>query len=519
MPASDLAVTHTFNGGLATDFGAVADLGDAPSRAMQVPFLVRADNLFYRQNGAIRKINGINKYNSVTIESGEEIRGEFEYVKLGTGGSPTRKKVVVAGTKYLADGNDGTFVAFQTSMQDDSVPCFCVFNDVLIISTDNTSDVPKKWDQTTAADLGGSPPRFSFAVNHANRVWAAGNFAVPSRLYYSDVLDHEDWAGGGSIDIDPDDGDMITAIYVFRGSLIVFKGPNFGSIHVISGLTPSTFERTVLLRGVGAIWQNLVFPLPNDVGFMALDGTIRTISATQKFGDLELGQLSQPVNTWLQDNVALRYARKGWAATDFTRGYVLFTLPIGADTKPTTIMMMDYRFQPARFAMWPCTTAWSVARMTDPSNSDKPILYLGGNDGFVRKTQQATLGLDGVAIAMYARTPGYQYGTPNRVKTIAHIGVGLRLTGEVTMRYSVRPDRGDTSDYDIDAGAGTPLGSFVLGTDTLSGDAYITKWQDTLGTGEFRQVSYEISNTALSDQVTVEAFYAQFEQSADPNYE
>lgn len=519
MPASDLSVAHFFDGGIATDFGAVADAQIGPSRIVKVPFLTRGDNIFFEQSGAIKKIGGITKYNSSSIESGQEIRGMFDYIKLGTGGSPARKKVVFAGTKILADGNNGTFASIKSGMQDNSVPAFCVMNDTLILMTDNTSDSPQTYDQSSVAALGGTSERVSFGVQHANRFWSAGNFAVPSRLYYSDVLDPADFAGGGAIDIDPDDGDMIVAIFPFRGALLVFKGPNLGSIHIISGLTPATFERTVLVRGVGAIWQNGVFPLPNDVGFIACDGTIRTVGATQKFGDLELNQLSQPINTWLQDNVALAQMRKAWAATDFTRGYVLFTLPTGSDTAPTTILAMDYRFAPARFAFWPCTEAWSVSRMSNPSDSNKPILFLGGNDGYVRKTQQSTQGVDGVAIAAYARTPIFQYGTANRGKTIQHVAVGLNLAGPATVRLSVRRDVGDTQNYDITAGGGAVFGTAIFGTDTFAGAGYVTTWTDTEGTGQFREVSYEISNTALTENATVESFHVVFEQSADPIYE
>lgn len=520
MPASDLALTHTFDGGFATDYGGFADIDIDAGRRVRVPFLTRAENIFYGSAGQISKIGGISKYNASTIESGEEIRGLFEYVRIGTGGSPTRKKVVVAGTKILADSNNGTFASIIASRQNDTTPHFCVFNDTLIMASDNTSDVPKKWDQTTAADLGGSPPRFSFSVGHANRLWAAGNWSVPSRLYYSDVLDAEDFAGGGSIDIDPDDGDYITGMYVFRGTLIVFKGPNFGSIHVISGLTPSEFTRTVLSRGVGAAWQNLIFPLPNDLGFVANDGTVRSIGATQKFGDLEVGSLSAPINEWLRENVSMTHLKKGWAATDFTRGYSLITLPTGSNTSPTTVLMMDFRFEQARFSLWTATRAWSVARMSDPGNSDRLGLFLGGTDGYVRKTQQSSRGVDGTtAISAYARTPVFQYSSANRGKTISHVGMSLLLEGSATMSLSLRRELGDTQTVTIEAGGGAALGSFVLGTDVLSGDSLVTKWSDVLGSGQFREISYEISNTALAETFTVEALHVVLEQSANPIYE
>jgi hypothetical protein len=68
-----------------------------------------------------------------------------------------------------------------------------------------------------------------------------GRATNPSRLYYSANVDPEDWVGvgSGSIDIDINDGDMITGIASYQDNLFVFKGPNKGSIHRITGSSPT----------------------------------------------------------------------------------------------------------------------------------------------------------------------------------------------------------------------------------------------------------------------------------------
>jgi hypothetical protein len=264
MPAAaDQAIAHFFTGGFATDYGGMAEI-ELEGNRIKIPFLTRCENFHFELNGSIHKIGGTSKYNSVTIESGEEIRGMFEYVRHGTLGTLARRRIVHAGTKILKDDNDGTFTSIFTGLENDTVPNYVVCEDSLIISSSSTVDVPKKWDQTTAADLGGSPPNFSFSVVHAGRLWAAGNAALPSRLYYSSLQNFEEWNSAGDsgvINIDPNDGDSITGIYPFRGALIVFKGGAEGSIHIISGRTPATFARDQLSRGVGCAWQNTIFPL------------------------------------------------------------------------------------------------------------------------------------------------------------------------------------------------------------------------------------------------------------------
>ena len=509
MPAPDTAIRHNFAGGFASDYGSMAEI-EFEGSAVRIPYLVRCENFFFEANRSIHKIGGTSKYNATTIESGEEIRGLFEYVRMGTGGSQTIKKVVHAGTKVLKDDNDGAFTSIITGLVNNAVPNYTVCEDSLIIASDSGVDVPYKWDQTTAAVLGGSPPTFAFSVVHAGRLFAAGNPALPSRLYYSSLQNFDEWNGtgdSGSINVDPNDGDRITGIYPYRGGLVVFKGPNFGSIHFIAGLTPSTFSRTQFSRGVSCAWQNTIFPYANDLGFVAADGTIRSLSATEKFGDLEETHLSKAISSWVRDHVNPEQLRKAWAATDHGRGYVLFTLPIDGSSIPNQTLMMDFRFGEPWFSLWNATPGWSVARISDPNSRGRPILATGGNDGFVRKLQQIDRTVDtSTAISAYAKTP-------------SHFGLGMQQHGTSELTFSLINPVATTS-FDVNASTGAMLDSFELDVDVLAGDAYLTFWSDaTGGPGQAREFAYEISNTELSQDVEVNAIHIVFESNQNPDYQ
>jgi len=527
MAAPDRSIRHRFAGGWATDFGTLAEISGEGGR-IDLPFLLRAENIYYQLNGACRKVGGTTKYNSSALGGGDQIRGMFEFVKIGTAGSSTRKRVCHVGTTVLKDDNDASFTSIFTGLEDDKVPHYSVFNDTLIIASDSTSDVPKSWDQTTAQNLSADAPNFAFSVPHVNKLWAAGDASQPSRLYYSETLDATTWTtgDGGNIDIDPDDGDQITAIYPHREVLVVFKGPNFGSIHLIRGATSSTFSRIRLLNGVGAIWQNLVFPLPNDVGFVNVDGTIRTLAASDRFGDFENASLSLPINSWLQDNVNLATSKLGSSAVDSGRNYCLIALPIQSSATPNTIIMMDYRFPASpRFAQWTAFDNYCVARMSDSSSNSRPIIYFGGSDGFIRKSQQPTRSIDGSgAISAYVQSPFLHYGVPGRAKSIQHVGLGTKVVGSATIDVSLKTDSSQTSlDVSLES-TGDVLGpasanQFTLGTSTLAEDAYATTWQDVITGGDFRSISYELSNVTADEDFEVDTIYAVFEEAATPNYE
>ena len=282
MPSKSLVLRHFFRGGWATDFGPTVDVSPDQSGKVDVPFLVDAQDCVFELDGGPHEIGGTTRVNSVAVASGAMVTGVYDYWRQGTAGSPTRRRVLHAGTVCMNDLDDGTFVNLFTGLQSGSVPAYATFNDLLVISSDSTTDVPRSWDQTTAQNLAGTPPRFSFSVAHKNRHWAAGVYTQPSRLYYSINVDPTDWtgAGSGSIDIDPQDGDMITGLASHKNELWVFKGPNKGSVHRITGSSPTgsdAFARTTFVKGLGACWHNAIFRLADDLGLVSHYGTVHSL--------------------------------------------------------------------------------------------------------------------------------------------------------------------------------------------------------------------------------------------------
>jgi hypothetical protein len=256
---NQIIVNHIVGGGWATDFGEISDVAPDANGNVTVPFLVDARNILFTLDGGIRKMPGTAKLNASALESGAVIKGMFDYWQ----GAAAQHRVLHVGTKIKRDDADGTFIDLFTGLTADAVPSYTQLDDILIMASDNSGDVPRSWDGTTAQNLAGTPPNFSICETHKNRVFAAGVPGNTSRLYYCVLLDPEDWvgSGSGSIDIDPEDGDEIRAIISHRDELWVFKGPNKGSIHRITGSAPTggdSFARLTFARGVGAVGQNTV---------------------------------------------------------------------------------------------------------------------------------------------------------------------------------------------------------------------------------------------------------------------
>ena len=496
MASKKQLIKILFGGGWASDFGPHADIGPNAGGNLIMPFLTDAENVFFELDGGPHKIGGTTKLNSSVIASGAEIMGLFDFWRMGTGGTATNQRIAHAGTVIVADAANGTFSNIATGKVDNATPCYTTFRDVLIISSSAAADTPLSYDGTTASALGGTPPAFAFSAAHKNRVWAAGVAATPSRLHYSALLNEADWVGAtaGYIDIDPDDGDRITALASHKNDLFVFKGPYNGSIHRITGSAPTgsdAFARQPFIRGIGAVGHNTIFRFRDDLGFMWSDATIHSLNATAAFGDFNEAALSRPINKYLRERATFSSLNRAWAATLSNQSIVLITLPVDANTFCNQILMMDYSREDIRWAQWPAYNANCVAHVIDSASSNQHRLFIGGRDGYVRKTLVANRSIDTTgAYTGKVTLPYTDLGSGFHMKTISGAAVGLAPKGPYNMTLGWQCDTSTQQTTTVSQAGGTPLGTFVLSTDTLGGSLYSNKFIEEAN-GEFRSIQLQ----------------------------
>jgi hypothetical protein len=420
----------------------------------------------------------------------------------------------------LADADDASFTTeLATGFEADKVPCYSTFDDLLIFSSDSTVDVPRSWDQTTAQNLAGSPPRFSFSVAHKNRLWAAGVYANPSRLYYSSNTDPEDWTTtGGSIDIDPNDGDIITGLVSHKDELWVFKGPNKGSIHRITGSSPTgsdAFARKNFVNGIGACWQNGIFRFADDIGFVSQYGSVHSLSATSAYGDFFEASLSRPINNgWIRDHLNYNRLRNVQTVTDPLSGLVFITGSWSGSTSNNKVMVMDFRSAPdvIRWSKVNAYAAASLGLFVD-SNGLRRILA-GGNDGFVRRLNVPDRSIDGATALSYkVTTPFLNYGDPMLMKTLERGAVGFAPKGDFDITFGWTRDSNAQQTLSVDQEGADVLGTasdnqFTLDTSTLGGAAFADTYFETEEGGEFRSIQYQLRNSGVNEDVEVHTITA-----------
>ena len=215
---------------------------------------VQLDNIHLDTNGAWVKRKGHERRNLTSISA--SITGIYDYVKK----DGTRAIIVTAGTQvYKYNTSTLELDSIATGLTNGLLWGFETFTDLLILT--NGTDNVKKYDGTTFADLGGSPPKGKFLKLFNNYLFLAGNSTDPSRLYYSNKNNPEVWTSGDHIDINPDDGDQISGLAALFDQLVIFKR---NSIYTLSGDSPSIFKVSQITSDVGCLAQNSIQNITDD---------------------------------------------------------------------------------------------------------------------------------------------------------------------------------------------------------------------------------------------------------------
>ncbi len=513
----------TFNAGYATDL--------AP-QVRELTFLDKAENIIYEVNGSARKVGGAAKINSSAITGGPSITGMYDFWTSGTGGTDTQKFVAVTSDgKVWKEDMDGTFdeITGAASISPNAIPVFAQMGDKLSIWF-NTNDTPLKYTGTgNVTSLGGTPPVGRGCLIHANRPWAWGMNANASRITYGTSTDIEDWTtDDGSIDIDPDDGDRIIGCASYKETLFIFKGPNKGSIHTITGNTVATFSLKPLTKGIALQSHNSIIPVGDDVWFMSDQG-IHSLSATQNFGNFAGAFLSRFLRGYFRSNINRTNLSKVWGVNYAEKGCALWALTAsGASTNNTALGISYVRAQEEGLKpfTWTGRTCVSAALRIHPTTKLREVVF-GGNDGFARRQDTTARNIDtSTAYSFRAKTPMLEIastdsqGKPkgDQPVTLQSMYVKSSPVGNYDITVLLNRDQNAAESYTFNQGqAGFILNdatrSILDGTNTLAGGDLQIVYADL--TGEARGVRLDVTQGGLDQDAQIYEIGINYVPAAD----
>lgn len=475
----------------------------------------------YQYNGTWKKRRGYEKLNSSQIAT-KDITGLYEYVQK----DGTNYFIATCGTNiYKMDNSandpDGTWdsITGAATITDGSRFSFATFrdssnNDLLLAF--NGDAAPLKWTGSgNVASLGGTPPAGKYVVVAKNRVWVAGVSAASSVLYYSNTNDCEDWAGGGTISVNLNDGDLITGLGVIKITnysgvferIVVFKNR---SIYVINADDNDDTYWTVtrISNYVGCISHWTIKQIDNYLLFLAKDG----IYAIDDNGTLS--KVSSKIDTTI----------KGYASYYFTLASAevyrplnqyLIALPYTGATTCTRIIPFNYLTK-----TWdtPYTISCNRSMCVKYFTSGSERLYFG-NNGYVYRFDYGDDD-DSSDIDGYIITKNYSFGSVNAMKRIRYIyTLALAVSSSYNMitSYSIDTSSTFTPDSFSLATAGTLWGSFTWGVDIWGGAAYYIRHRTDVDQQCF-SLRLKIQTENKDEPFTLFAYWIDYEIIPRDNY-
>ena len=495
--------TFSIEGGLNLEAGPSAPPVVREGNIVPIPWLVQADNIVYNFDGWPQKMPGASNVNSSATGASDHVGGIFDYWRSGTGTSTTQQRVIYSGTQIYTESS-GTLTSVKTGLESGKMPWFEVMNDVLVIATSSSVDVPMTWNQTTFANLGGTPPAFKFMVEYKARMFAAGVDAVKSRLYYSVSGNHADWtgSGSGSVDVSPDDGDVITGLRNHNDELVIFKGPNKGSYFRLTGSSPSGSDAFALhpgKKGVGATNQQAIISRGTDLVFWDNAG-IHSLVATDTFGDYEPAFLSAPIASYFTSG--LNHARFSsiWGADFSSKSLALWTVSRTGATTNNLIIALDFRFNPPRFAFWPAYSVASLAMVLDTSSETVP--WAGTYTGRVMRMNRTARNIAGTAYTTKTLFPYHGLTDPFFDKLVSKGRVSVAPKGDTTFTVGYQRDGNTQQTASVSQGGVATLGvssdQFTLDSLTsgvLGGGRHVPPFFEM--EGSFKEIQIELSQGSL----------------------
>ncbi len=373
-----------------------------------------AENAVIDKFGRIAARKGIKKITSsaTPLGSSSGIEAVFEFCarngtktvfsagnnKIFTGTS-TLSEVTLPGG-YSITANNWKIVSFN--------------NDVYFFQSGHAALMSVAGSTTlTAVTHGGhAAPAANEVLASFGRLWAADVANNSYTVYWSDLLDGDDWHGGsaGSLDITtvwPTGYDEIVALQEFNNFLVIFGKR---SILIYSGASsPSSMTLSDTITGIGCIARDSIQAIGTDLIFLS-DSGLRSLGRVIQEKSNPIGNVSKNVRDTLMASVT---SETGIIKSVYSpeESFYLLLLPTSSE-----VYVFDMRgtLEDGSYR----ATTWKDVSLLCGTRTADGLLYLGSSkginqyDGFLDDTATYTI--------KYFTNP-MSFGDPSKIKMLKEI--------------------------------------------------------------------------------------------------
>lgn len=487
-------------------------------RAVPIENLISALNL-EMENNVYRKEPGSAHTNGTVLGGAPAVIGGSEYWVSAS----TRRLIIATsdGEIYRSTDSGANFSSIKSSLGTDKKTVMCeggketsgadkhmfIFNGydpVQVIDADGTSTgdlatPPADWTGNTQPLKG---------VIHRNRLYAI----LGHQLYGSDLTNHETMTGGNSVLIPVFMGESseLTNIVSFMGRLFLFKKP-YGIYWLDDSNTDSQYWVPKRVTGkVGCCGVDALDSGKNEVFFLSNDGYLHVMSGVQEFGDVRDSDITTllNLNNYLRDDINRARLDRAVVRYNEEKQTVFIALTSLGGSRNDRLIKINIRKSPTIKATVTekdeCESMWTLTNTaTNVGN-----LQFGGNAGYCWDTDEVNRNVEGVAYEGNFQFPETDFAwidekLANKNKIFDACEIERVTTGNYSLLGSVYID-GDITAQTLSfslGGSGSPLDTFLLDTDYLSGAAQKAKRLPLYGTG--RTLSIKFSNSGLNQNFEV----------------
>jgi len=353
-----------------------------------------------------------------------------------------------------------------------------------------------------------TPTDPKFVVSFKNHAFLAGMSSNPQEIVFSapyDLNTFDPAAGAGNIDIDSN----ITGLIVFREELYIFAEER---IYKISGNSVADFILTPVTREIGCRNGFTIQEFAGDIVFLGPDG-LRTVAATQRIGDVELGTISLPIQEVFQ-NITDPDQFDSVVIPDKTQ-YRLFLTNTSKDIREQTRGVIavrkgnSYEFAEVKGIQPSCTDF-------NTFQGETYVLH-GDFEGFVYRQEKGNT-FDGNTIVGRYRSPDITAGDAGIRKTFQRVIINYAPTGfvnsDLLLRYDYESPSAPRPDaYPFDSTKVVAIyGLSNYGTATYGGQSNPLIRQPVEGSGF--AVALRVVDSGVSAPYSLKGFQLEFDIGA-----
>lgn len=472
--------------------------------AIMVPFqyMVEAKNIMVGSTWARRKRPGLAYWNTDTSKEttsypgnplnsldNDPIAGLVEFWR-DTGSSQVRALLVRQGSKlWEIDGRTGAATdvpvkSGSTALPDlgiqDTKICFNSYYGVIYWASSNNDEF-KYWDGTNYIDA--TPPPAGnpkFLATYKGRLVAAGFVGAGSRPFQvnlSKVNEADNWTTGtGANDgvsfvvDDVGDPDGVTGLCTFQNRLYVFLRRGIFSL---SGTTGADMIRENVVTGIGAINNNCILPIGNDVYFLSERGLL-SLKSSDKAITSEYGYMSRDIAKIYNEQLDRSKESRWTMEYDENENLLLISCTSVGSVENDIVLV--YNTEKNVWTTWENINARSLAKVL----VDRKSKILAGQEN-------GTLALMGESLRKDFETIDYQSQFltgiyyPGKEADIEHVFEEVTVlcsaesTATLTVQISIDSDILQTETLELNTSGSRLTSTFVLGSSVLGKSVFTPK--------------------------------------------